>query len=144
MSKIASSVYKSGRNLGEKTTSSISNAMSRVGDLLNSDMNVQPTIAPVVDLSNVKSGVGAINNMLGQEVMVGANANISAINFGMARINQNGVNGDVVSAIDKLRKDLGNIQGNTYNVNGVTYDGGSNVSNAVKDLVRAARVERRK
>lgn len=144
MSKIASSVYKSGRNLGEKTTSSISNAMSRVGDLLNSDMNVQPTIAPVVDLSNVKSGVGAINNMLGQEVMVGANANISAINFGMARINQNGVNGDVVSAIDKLRKDLGNIQGNTYNVNGVTYDDGSNVSNAVKDLVRAARVERRK
>ena len=144
MKNIASSVYKSGSELGERTANSVSSAISNVASLFSSDIDVQPTIAPVVDLSNVKSGVGAINNMLGQEVMVGANANISAINFGMARINQNGVNGDVVSAIDKLRKDLGNIQGNTYNVNGVTYDDGSNVSNAVKDLVRAARVERRK
>ena len=144
MKNVASSVYKSGSELGERTANSVSSAISNVASLFSSDIDVQPTIAPVVDLSNVKSGVGAINNMLGQEVMVGANANISAINFGMARINQNGVNGDVVSAIDKLRKDLGNIQGNTYNVNGVTYDDGSNVSNAVKDLVRAARVERRK
>jgi hypothetical protein len=56
---------------------------------------------------------------------------------------QNGGNGDVISAIDKLRDSLGNIGGNTYNVNGVTYDDGSNVSNAVQSLIRAARIERR-
>ena len=52
-------------------------------------------------------------------------------------------NDNVVSAIGKLRKDIANIQGNTYNVNGVTYDDGSNVSSAIETLVRAARIERR-
>ena len=62
----------------------------------------------------------------------------------MANRNQNGVTGEIVSAIDKLRKDLGNMQGNTYNIDGVTYDDGTNISNAVQDIVRAAKVERRR
>ena len=56
---------------------------------------------------------------------------------------QNGSNGDVISAIKDLGSKLGNMSGNTYNVNGVTYDDGSNISDAVKALVHAARVERR-
>ena len=57
---------------------------------------------------------------------------------------QNGVNADVISAIDNLGRKLGNISGDTYQINGITYDDGSNVSDAVKTLIRAARVERRK
>jgi tape measure domain-containing protein len=117
--------------------------ISKIGRLLDSDVDVQPTISPVVDLSNVKAGAGAINGLLGQDVMLGASANLSAINYGMSR-NQNGVNDDVVSAINKLRKDLGNISGDTYQINGVTYDDGSNITDAVHTLVRAAKVERRK
>ena len=49
----------------------------------------------------------------------------------------------VVSAINKLRKDIGNVGGTTNIVNGVTYDDGSNISNAVEAIVRAARIERR-
>ena len=33
--------------------------------------------------------------------------------------------------------------GNTYQINGITYDDGSNVVGAVETLVRAARIERR-
>ena len=57
---------------------------------------------------------------------------------------QNGVNDDLVSAIDKLRKDIANINNTTYTINGVTYDDGSNISDAVKSIVRAAKVERRR
>ena len=119
-------------------------ALSKAGRLLGSNMDVQPTISPVIDLSNIEAGAGAINNLLGQDVMVGANANLSAINFGMSSRNQNGVNDDVVSAINKLRKDIGNFGGDTYQINGVTYDDGSNIASAVHDIVRAAKVERRK
>ena len=56
---------------------------------------------------------------------------------------QNGTNDDVISAIKDLGRKIGGISGNTYNVNGVTYDDGSNISAAVKTLVRAARIERR-
>ena len=126
-----------------RTMDIANNALSLLGNVIDSDMDVQPTIAPVVDLTNVEAGAGAINNLLGQDVMLGASANLSAINYGMSR-NQNGVNDDVVSAINKLRKDLGNISGDTYQINGVTYDDGSNITDAVHTLVRAAKVERRK
>ena len=134
---------KSATRMAVSAMDSTKEAISKIGRLLDSDMDVQPTIAPVVDLTNVEAGAGAINNLLGQDVMVGASANLSAINYGMSR-NQNGVNDDVVSAINKLRKDLGNISGDTYQINGVTYDDGSNITDAVHTLVRAAKVERRK
>ena len=52
---------------------------------------------------------------------------------------------DIVSAIDKLRRDVNSSSGTTnYNINGVTYDDGSNISTAVGEIVRAARIERRR
>ncbi len=134
---------KSATRMSVSAMDSTKEAISKIGKLLDSDVDVQPTISPVVDLTNVEAGAGAINGLLGQDVMVGASANLSAINYGMSR-NQNGVNDDVVSAINKLRKDLGNISGDTYQINGVTYDDGSNITDAVHTLVRAAKVERRK
>ena len=134
---------KSATRMAVTAMDSTKEAISKIGKLLDSDVDVQPTISPVVDLTNVEAGAGAINGLLGQDVMVGASANLSAINYGMSR-NQNGVNDDVVSAINKLRKDLGNISGDTYQINGVTYDDGSNITDAVHTLVRAAKVERRK
>ena len=50
---------------------------------------------------------------------------------------------DVISAINELSKNLGNVGGDTYNINGVTYDDGSNITNAVQTIVRAATVGRR-
>ena len=56
---------------------------------------------------------------------------------------QNGTNGDVVTAIKKLGKDIGNMDRNSYNINGITYDQGSDVADAVETLVRAIRIDRR-
>ena len=139
---MGSKVYNAGRSMGEEATSSISNALNTAMNLLNSDMDTQPTIRPVLDLSEVQSGAGLINGMFGN---VGVGANLNAISTSMNNRNQNGVNSDVVNAINKLRKDISNVGGttNNYNVNGVTYDDGSNISTAVNDLVRAARIERR-
>ena len=61
----------------------------------------------------------------------------------MSQNGQNGSNSDIVSAIDKLRKDIASIGGDTYQVNGVTYDDGSNINDAIKTIVRHARIERR-
>jgi hypothetical protein len=74
---------------------------------------------------------------------VGVTGNVNAISSGMAARGQNGVNDEVVSAINKLRKEVSNLSNTTYQVNGVTYDDGSNVTNAVQELVRYAKIERR-
>ena len=74
---------------------------------------------------------------------IGVTSNLRAISSGMNARLQNGPNSEVVSALNKLRGDLGNISGDTYNINGITYDDGSNITDAVRTLVRAANVERR-
>ena len=136
--------YNAAYGIGDYARNGLSKAINKVNSIINNDFDSQPTIRPVLDLSDVESGVGTIGNMFDRRLSIGAVADVNAISSMMNQKNQNGVNSDVVSAINKLRKDLGNTRGgDTYNVNGVTYDDGSNISNAVKSIVRAARIERR-
>ncbi len=144
MEKMSTAVYRSGYGLGETATNTISSTISSIADLVSTDIDSQPTIRPVLDLSDVKTGASAIDGMLNSGSAIGVYANASSIGAMMNQRIQNGVtNGDVVSAIEKLNKNLGNVRGDTYQVNGVTYDDGTNIATAVKDLVRAARIERR-
>lgn len=136
-------VRASASNMAENAHSGFSNAISSIADAFNGEIGTQPTIRPVLDMSAVTAGAGTINRLFGTP-SVGLLSNVSSINSMMAN-RQNGVgNSDVVSAIDKLRNELGNVGGTTNYINGVTYDDGSNVSDAVATLVRAARIERRR
>ena len=118
-------------------------AMSTVLDAMNTDMDTQPTIRPVVDLSDVQTGADAINGMLNGAQRIGVQSNLGAIGSTMNALRQNGNNDDIIYAINKLRDKLDGI-GNTYNtVNGLTYDDGSNVTDAVETLVRYAKIGRR-
>lgn len=129
-------------DVGDSAVKSMSNAISGISDVINSDIDCQPTIKPVLDLSDVESGAGAINNMFGMTPSVDVLSNVGAINSAMHK-RQNVGNSDVVSAIDALGSRIGDTSGNTYIINGITYDDGSNVAAAINDLVRAARIERR-
>ena len=143
INRMGSAVYGAGHSLGETATKSISNTISSIADAFNSDVDTQPTIRPVLDLSDVRTGASALGSMLDMNSTVGVRTNVRAISSMMNGRSQNGANDDVVSAINKLRKDLGNTAGATYQINGVTYDDGSNIREAVETIVRAARIERR-
>lgn len=143
MGKMTKSVYSSGKDMGQTAVNATRSAMTDVLSILNSDVDSQPTIRPVVDLTDVRSGANNIGKLLNTESSVGVTANLNAVNA-MMRNRQNGsTNDDVVSAINKLNKNLGNVGNTSYTVGNITYDDGSNISEAVKSLVRAARVERR-
>lgn len=143
INQMSKSVYGAGYDMGETATNTISKAVSRISDMMDTSIDSQPTIRPVVDLSEVKSGADAINGMLGINPSVGLLSNVGAIDSMMNASLQNGANDDVVSAINKLNKNLENVGGNSYVIDGITYDDGSNITDAVQSLVRAARVERR-
>ena len=118
-------------------------AMTTILDAVNGDMESQPTIRPVVDLSDVQTGVNAIQGLFDSAQTIGLQSNLNAIGSSMNAMRQNGKNDDVISAINKLRDKLDSV-GNTYNtVNGITYDDGSNVTDAVETLVRYAKIGRR-
>lgn len=136
-------VYSAGYNMGETVTHSISSAISKAGQLFDDSMDSEPTIRPVLDLSDVKNGATTLNGMFSNP-LIAPTSNMRAISVMMKENSQNGNIDDVVSAVNKLRKDLGNV-GNTYNsINGITYDNGSEISEAVGTLIRAARIERRR
>ena len=141
--KYASKVSDSTTYMGNKAVNGMAGAINQIRDLINGDIETQPTIRPVLDLSNVKSGVGSINSMIGDGRMVSLRSEVSSVNSMFDQNRQNGHNDEVVSAINKLNKSLNNLERPSYIVNGVTYDDGSNVSSAVESLVRAARIERR-
>ena len=135
--------YDAGYDIGDYARIGLTNAMSRIQRVIDNDIDSQPTIRPVLDLSNVTNGANAISGMLSMNPSIGAVSNIRAISTSMNRRIQNGTNNDVVSAIKDLGSRMGNTSGDTYQINGITYSSDSDVADAIKTLVRAARVERR-
>ena len=134
--------YKAGSGIASTAIDGLRSAISQVGDAVNSDIDTQPTIRPVLDLSDVKAGAGSISSLFGMRPSVGVMSNLGRISS-MMNDNQNGTNDDIISAIRELGNKIDDVSGDTYTINGITYDDGSGISEAVKSIVRAARVERR-
>ncbi len=136
-------VKNSVTDMAASAITSTRSAMTTVLDALNGDIDAQPTIRPVIDLTNVRDGANSIRSLLGGANTVGVRADLNAISSTMNRRIQNGTTDDVISAINKLNDGLANNRGDTYNFGDFTYDDGSNISDAVQTLVRAARMGRR-
>ena len=126
--------------MGVSAKKGLNSAISRINDFISGGIETRPTIRPVLDLGDVTSNAHSLREMFEGSPAIGLSGSINTM---MNRRIQNGMNNDVVSAINKLAGKLGNVGGDSYTINGVTYDDGSNVSDAVKTLVRAAKVERR-
>jgi hypothetical protein len=134
---------KAGAGLANASMTGMSNILSKISDFISSDIDAQPTIRPVLDLSDVKSGAGSIGSLFSQGALSVSASSVGSISTSMA-LRQNGqTSEDVVSAIKALRHDLSDMPRNTYSINGITYDDGSNVQSAVEALVRAVRIDRR-
>ena len=141
LTKYAGIATKEAVAVSEGTINAVSNTLSRISDKLMDNIDSQPVIRPVVDLSNVEEGSRTIGSLMNTAGTIGMSSRALSNNIG--RI-QNGVtNGDVVSAIKDLQSQMANTGNTTYQINGITYDDGSNITNAVETLVRAAKMERR-
>ena len=129
----------------ESAIGTVQGSLSTLGAMMSTDLDsIQPTISPVVDISNVTRSAGIINDMLSFDDTLGVMTDLRAINGTMNRSRQNGGNRDVVSELQKLRSVMENLpSGNTTNINGVTYDDGSAVGDAVGTLIRAIVMEGR-
>ena len=136
-----SNAANSASEMASATTKTFSKAISRVSDVLNSDMDAQPTIRPVLDLSEVGTGAKTVGSMFGNPSL-GVMSNFGSISRNMNSRNQNGANDDVVSAINKLGTLLGN-GGNNYTINGITYNDDTPIAEAVSALIRATIIEGR-
>lgn len=117
----------------------VRDAVVNAFDSMALDSDYSPTITPVVDLSNVNSAAGSINGLFGNR-SIGLSSNIGAVSASMREIQNTDKNAGLIAAINGLN---GTTNNNVYNVNGITYDDGSNIADAVGQLINAAMIERR-
>lgn len=139
----ASKVVDASEEVGDEAVKSMADTISGISSILESETDAQPTIRPVLDLSDVEAGAKSIGGIFSGQPSVGVLSNVNAINSSMGKRNINEETELLISEISKLRNDLSAGDHSTYYINGITYDDGSNIAEAIKTIARAAKVERR-
>lgn len=139
----ASWAKDSSKSMARSVVDGASYALSALTDMINGDIDMSPTIRPVVDMSSVNASARDMNQLLGGNINLGLSAQLNAINSRMRSRNQNSGNADVISAIAGLRKEISGISKPTYQIDGITYDDNSSISSAIETLVDAVITERR-
>ena len=123
--------------VGKTAINSMKNSLSGLSDAINTDIDSQPTIRPVLDLSDVSNGAGVINDMFDMQPSVGVMSNLRAINSSM-NDRQNG-NSELLSAVKGLRKDFANSNGGvTVDVH-LDYNAGSDANEIANDIATSLR-----
>lgn len=75
--------------LGDNAIDNFRNTIARIAEVVSSDIDTEPTIRPVLDLTNVKSGTATLNAMFSKSQAMSINAEIASRTGGD---NQNGAN----------------------------------------------------
>ena len=143
ISMLSKDVQASSVSMADGAIDTVKGAITRVASIFdNGEIETQPTIRPILDLSDVRDGARSIGSILGSGSSVGVLSNLGAIGSIMAH-GQNGGNDDIIKALDRINSKLDNAGSTINNINGITYDDSSNLHGAIAQIVRAAKIERR-
>ena len=113
--KRANLAFNAGSDFGQNALNGTKGIVSKISNIIDSDMNLQPVISPVLDLSEVSAQSGRINGILNTGTTISAaNTASNLIEQGRmlrldARLDQNG-SPDVVAAIDTLTKRMDSLE----------------------------------
>lgn len=133
---------KKNTTTAENSMKTFANAVMVAYESASDELSANPVIVPIVDMSNVDKAAGKINKSFGYASI----GSVSATNLAASISVDGSNNSKMLKTLGKIENALYGVQPSTvnnYNVNGITYDDGSNVANAVGELVRVARVEGR-
>ena len=143
LDKYARNATKSATNLANSVIDNVKNPLSNIGRIIDGEIDANPTITPVLDLSNVERNSRRIGDLVsGNGTLSLSTDNASLMTKSIGQIQNGPDNSDIVSALKDLKASMADNRP-SYTVNGITYDDGSNITNAVETLVRAAKIERR-
>jgi phage-related protein len=144
MERYASKVANTAGDISKNVIDSFSKPLSKVNELIISDVISNPVITPVLDLSNVQANSRRLNNMLPGSGNINLSTDAANVMTNTMGKVQNGTsNGEIVAALNELKDNMVGGTSTSYTINGITYDNGSSIASAVEALVRAARIERR-
>lgn len=101
LDRMGNKVFTSAYNMGNKAMDAMSNAISGISDIVNSDMETQPVIRPVLDLSNIQNGSNQLYNMMNDVNGYAINGSINAANSTAKTVRKQSVDNVVESNMSK-------------------------------------------
>lgn len=136
---IYSTIDKKTRGRAGTKVNGLQSAAEDVANAISLSTEFQPTIRPILDLSDITSGGKRINSIF-DGFNISTSFRLASTSNSMFNANRS----NTISPLDILK----NISGtpktvNNYEINGISYDDGSTVANAVLQLINAVRVEER-
>lgn len=121
LKSMSSKLYNAGSKAGDTVMNSLRGALEAANDILTSDMDMRPTIRPVLDLSEIQNGMNSLQGMNGS-IGIGANfAGMAASQMNARQANTNILSD--ASLLNDLRDALRGFDGNntinnTFNIDG--------------------------
>ena len=139
----AKNAYSASSGMADSAKTGLKAAFDKVDRIISGEVDISPTISPVLDLTNIKSGANSINDMFSLTPSIDVLSHIGSVNALMNQRSQNGGADEIVSAIKGLRKDIGNMKTTTNYFGGISYSHGDEIDNAISTLVRYLKLEGR-
>ena len=131
----------SSKEVANATTDTIRKAVANIADMISSDMDAEPTIKPVLDLTDVSNGVGQIDSMLSADRSI----NLASTTSGSLS-NTLSAQQQTNMMLDSLKATLSGLSGgetvtnnNTFNITG---DNPKAIADEVSRILQT-KVERR-
>lgn len=132
------------QDLSKSMYDAFSGTADVLNDAINSEIDLSPTITPVMDLSGVVSSAGALNGMFGDQTMHASlitGAKIDNVNA-VASINSKWNsydNGDVVESINELHNDISDLNNRIQDMNekDATYEFNINTQLDGRNIARS-------
>lgn len=117
-------VEKATDEVGETTTDAMSRAISEATDIVNNDNFSEPTIRPVLDLSEIQNGAGRLSKMMSDvsDYNVNASMNLAGqtangMSSGYVESEYDAING-IAKSLKKMAQPQANTITNTFNITG--------------------------
>ena len=111
-------------DMGKGAVGAMSDTLSTIADLVSSDIDAEPTIRPVMDLSNIQNGANQLFSMMKSVDGYSLSGSLDIANRTGSRINEvRSKATDNFSVLDKISDAVGNFNGgnsfeNTFNITG--------------------------
>ena len=136
---IYSTIDKKTRGRAGTKVNGLQSAAEDVANAISLSTEFQPTIRPILDLSDITSGGKRINSIF-DGFSISTSFRLAATSNSMFNANRS----NTISPLDILKNVSGTPKTvNNYEINGISYDDGSTIANAVLQLINAVRVEER-
>lgn len=128
------SVYDAAYDVGRNAYDALKDSLNTVYDILMMDMDFEPRIRPVLDLSNVRQGINETNGLVND-----ISGFSSTVAYKTSRImNQDirNVDGDLESSIKKLNDVLSENQNAPQEINNTFYITGDDPKEIAEDVAK--------